>query len=210
MIAWLTRGSWKTTSTGLLAIIGGIVRLIFAVKAGNLSEEAVMTILTTIITGVGLLAARDNGVSSEQVGADPASKAIKEFAKGESQSSDGGNLGKLPLWLLCGFLSLGLLTPALTGCGTLGSKPTPQAVAFLTLAQTKSLVDNAEKVYGNQVVLGHVSKAKQSEIDAKIVTFHQRFGLAVKIAKSNYSASTPADVQSLADQLVTAINTLSK
>lgn len=81
MKAWLTKGSWKTTSTGLLAIAGGIVRLVFAIKAGSLTEEAVMTVLTTIITGVGLLAARDNNVSSEDVGADAKTKAVKEFTQ---------------------------------------------------------------------------------------------------------------------------------
>lgn len=66
---WLTKGSWKTTSAGLLAIIGGIVRLAFAIKHGAITEEAVMTTATTIVTGIGLLVARDNNVSSEQVGA---------------------------------------------------------------------------------------------------------------------------------------------
>lgn len=69
MIQWLTTGSWKTTSAGLLAILGGLVRAAFALKAGNLTEEAVMTAFTAIVTGLGLLVARDNDKSSEQVGA---------------------------------------------------------------------------------------------------------------------------------------------
>ncbi len=191
-----------------MTAIGSVLNQLFdGNPATNPDWNVMLPIIFTSLIGI---FARDNGVSSEQVGADPASKALKEFIKGEQQSSGGGTLGKLPMILLCGFLSLGLLTPALTGCVPRGSKPTPQAVAFLTLAQTKSLVDNAEKVYGNQVVLGHVSRAKQAEIDAKIVTFHERFGLAVKIAKANYSAATPADVQDLANQLITTINLLSK
>lgn len=126
---------------------------------------------------------------------------IKKFGEGPTPP--------LPLLLLLGVLCVSVAT--VPGCVPRGaSKPTPQAMAFMTLAQTKSLVDNAEKVYGNLVVQGYVSKTKQLEIDAKIVTFHQQFGLAVKIAKANYSAATPADVQTLADQLVTTINTLSK
>lgn len=69
MLTLLTQGSWKTTSTGLVTILGGIVRLCFAVKAGNVTEEAVMTTLIAIVTGLGLIYARDNNVTSEQVNA---------------------------------------------------------------------------------------------------------------------------------------------
>lgn len=55
--------NWKTTSAGILLIIGGIVRLIFAFKAGNFSEESVMTSATTVTTGVGLLFAKDFNVT---------------------------------------------------------------------------------------------------------------------------------------------------
>lgn len=80
IVTWLTKGSWKTTSTGLLAIAGAIVRLAFAIKAGAITEESIMTSVTAIITGVGLLAARDNDKSSEQVGADAQTKAVNDFA----------------------------------------------------------------------------------------------------------------------------------
>lgn len=60
--------SWKTTSAGLLAIVGGAVRLYFAIKSGNITEEALMTSATAIVSGIGLLCARDNNVTSEQVG----------------------------------------------------------------------------------------------------------------------------------------------
>lgn len=56
--------NWKTTSAGLLSIIGGVTRMIFAIRSGSFSEEAVMTCVTTILTGVGLLCARDVNVSS--------------------------------------------------------------------------------------------------------------------------------------------------
>ena len=64
---WLQNGSWKTTSAGLLTIAGGIVRFIFACKSGNITEESVMTTLTAIAGGIGLLYARDNDKSTEQV-----------------------------------------------------------------------------------------------------------------------------------------------
>ena len=69
---WLQNGSWKTTSAGILTIAGGLTRLVFAIKAGNVTEEAVMTTLTAVIGGVGLIFARDNDKTSEQV------KSIKQ------------------------------------------------------------------------------------------------------------------------------------
>lgn len=64
---WLRNGSWKTTSAGLLTILGGLTRLAFAIKAGNVTEEAVLTTLTAIVGGIGLVLARDNDRTSEQV-----------------------------------------------------------------------------------------------------------------------------------------------
>jgi hypothetical protein len=55
--------NWKTTSAGILAIVGGIVRLYFAVKAGNVSEESVITTVTAILTGIGLILAKDSNVT---------------------------------------------------------------------------------------------------------------------------------------------------
>ncbi len=60
--------SWKTTTAGILAVVGGIVRFYFAVKAGQVTEEAITTSLTAILSGIGLIVARDNDKSSEDVG----------------------------------------------------------------------------------------------------------------------------------------------
>lgn len=59
--------NWKTTSAGILAIVGGIVRFYFAVKAGNITEEAVLTATTAILTGIGLISAKDNNVTGGSV-----------------------------------------------------------------------------------------------------------------------------------------------
>jgi predicted membrane-bound spermidine synthase len=59
--------SWKTTSTGILAIAGAIVTLWF--KRHELNEAVIMAAITAIVSGVGLISARDNGVSSEDAGA---------------------------------------------------------------------------------------------------------------------------------------------
>lgn len=62
-------GSWKTTSAGILAIVGGLAGLYFSFKTGNLNETTITTSAGAILTGVGLIFARDNNVTSEQVGA---------------------------------------------------------------------------------------------------------------------------------------------
>ena len=74
---WFKNGSWKTTSAGLLTILGGLTRIAFAIKAGNITEEAVMTTLTAIVGGIGLVFARDNDKTSEQVLATPPAPPTK-------------------------------------------------------------------------------------------------------------------------------------
>jgi hypothetical protein len=59
--------NWKTTSLGILAILGGIVRFIFALKSGEFTEESVMTTLTTIFGGIGLILAKDSNVTGGTV-----------------------------------------------------------------------------------------------------------------------------------------------
>ena len=60
--------NWKTTMAGILAILGGIVRLYFAWSAGAFTEEVFMTTASAILGGVGLLFARDSNVTSEASG----------------------------------------------------------------------------------------------------------------------------------------------
>ena len=67
MIRWLQNGSWKTTSAGLLTILGGLTKFAFACKNGNVTEDLVMSCLVVIVAGLGLMLARDNDRSTEQV-----------------------------------------------------------------------------------------------------------------------------------------------
>ncbi len=60
--------NWKTTSAGVLAIIGGLVRVSFMIAQQGVSEEGVMTTITAMVTGVGLLFARDVNVTSADLG----------------------------------------------------------------------------------------------------------------------------------------------
>jgi hypothetical protein len=63
--------SWKTTAAGIgtiLTAIGGLL------MHGEFNATTLSTAFAAIITGIGLLTARDNDKSSEQVGATPTEK----------------------------------------------------------------------------------------------------------------------------------------
>ena len=51
--------NWKTTSAGILAIVGSIVGLVFALKAKQVTTEAITGCITGLLTGIGLLLAAD-------------------------------------------------------------------------------------------------------------------------------------------------------
>jgi phosphotransferase system glucose/maltose/N-acetylglucosamine-specific IIC component len=63
--------SWKTTSAGILACVGAVTGVYFAAKNGTLTPEVITTAVAAFLTGIGLIFARDNGVTSEQAGAKP-------------------------------------------------------------------------------------------------------------------------------------------
>ena len=66
---YLSTHSWKTTSAGLLAVIGGITQLVFSIKEKKFTQESVTIAATATLTGLGLLFARDNNKTSDDVGA---------------------------------------------------------------------------------------------------------------------------------------------
>jgi hypothetical protein len=59
--------NWKTTSSGLLLIAGGVARAYFAYQTGTINEEAIMTSTTSIVSGVGLIMAKDSNVTGGTV-----------------------------------------------------------------------------------------------------------------------------------------------
>lgn len=65
MIA-LSSKSWKTTSAGVLTIAGAVANAAFNWQ--HLNEALVMVNVTQILSGIGLLLARDNDKTSEDVG----------------------------------------------------------------------------------------------------------------------------------------------
>jgi hypothetical protein len=57
--------NWKTTSAGILAIAGAIVTFLFSMK--NLTPELILGCLTGVLSGIGLLFAKDNNVTGGNV-----------------------------------------------------------------------------------------------------------------------------------------------
>ena len=72
--------NWKTTSGGILGVLGGLVGFFFSYKNGNMNEASVMGYLTAIVTGAGLLFARDANVSSVDMGI----QGVTTNSKGEA------------------------------------------------------------------------------------------------------------------------------
>lgn len=59
--------SWKTSSAGIAAILAGVAAGFSAYSKGDMAGMS--TAIAGIIGGIGLMMARDNDKSSEQVGA---------------------------------------------------------------------------------------------------------------------------------------------
>ena len=55
--------NWKTTSAGVIMIIGAIVRL--AVHQGTFSEELIMGAVIAVVGGIGLIVAKDGNVTGK-------------------------------------------------------------------------------------------------------------------------------------------------
>lgn len=55
--------NWKTTSAGITAIVTGIIGIIYAIKANSLTQEILTGSLLGIIGGIGLIFAKDGGVT---------------------------------------------------------------------------------------------------------------------------------------------------
>lgn len=61
------RGSWRTTGGGIGAIILGLGMIISGFAGGDMGQVAAGA--GSIVSGIGLMAARDDKVSSEEAGA---------------------------------------------------------------------------------------------------------------------------------------------
>lgn len=83
MLKTITSGSWKTTSAGILAIIGALSNLAFAIKNKAVDQTTITVTATALLTGIGLMLARDNNKTSADVGIDtsPAAQAQRDAKK---------------------------------------------------------------------------------------------------------------------------------
>lgn len=61
--------SWKTTTTGVLMILGALLTIANSLLQTGQLPDGMPIIITTIMGGVGLIKARDNDKTSEEVGA---------------------------------------------------------------------------------------------------------------------------------------------
>lgn len=59
--------NWKTTSTGIVMIVAGITGIYFAFKNNQLNEAAITGSITSVLGGIGLIAAKDNNVTGGTV-----------------------------------------------------------------------------------------------------------------------------------------------
>ena len=55
--------SWKTTSTGIVMIAGGLFGLYTIIKSKDVNEVSITASLTAILGGIGLIFAKDNNVT---------------------------------------------------------------------------------------------------------------------------------------------------
>lgn len=76
----MLKGSWKTTATGIGMVLAGIsgaagmAAMVLKQGVGIIDEKFIqgfMLSMGSISGGIGLICARDNGVTSEQAGAKP-------------------------------------------------------------------------------------------------------------------------------------------
>lgn len=70
--------NWKTSSVGIIAILGSAVTMGFAIKNGTLTESLLSTQIGIIIGGIGFLLSRDVGVSTEKENGHPELEDVGE------------------------------------------------------------------------------------------------------------------------------------
>lgn len=68
--------SWKTSAGGIATILSGLAAALTLYQQDNVNE-AIATAIASIGTGLGLLSARDNKVSSEAAGIKPTEPETK-------------------------------------------------------------------------------------------------------------------------------------
>jgi H+/Cl- antiporter ClcA len=57
--------NWKTTSSGIVLIVGALVAIIFSAIAGTITQDEIMTSVTAILAGIGLFFAKDSDTTPD-------------------------------------------------------------------------------------------------------------------------------------------------
>lgn len=133
------KSSWKTTVCGLLALIGGGLTQFYPEYA------QLGGFLAFLGSGLGLLFARDNNVTSEQAGANDPGKPPTLA-------------NRLPVLALCGFLALGG-----SGCN-LFKGATPAKAAVNVSDVSKVTVEAALRAWDDYIVRYHPPLSQQRQV----------------------------------------------
>jgi hypothetical protein len=188
--------SWKTTAAGvggLMTTIGSVLNQLFdGNPATNPDWNLVLPIIFTSLIGI---FARDNGVSSEQVGADENTKMLKKFSA-----------GPVPMILLTGLLAFGAMT-TLSGCATT-TPQTREAVVFNAYRDAWTICHSAYQAHCENVVRGKVSKEKEARVDAAWNKFRVVFNTAVRLSNQDWRQLPPASVEVAEMELLKLIRSL--
>lgn len=187
----MTATSWKTTSAGVLAIVGGLTRLVFAIKAGNITEEAIITAATAILTGVGLMFARDNNVTSEDVQRAKDAKATKE---------DDPPYFRPSVWIIAALFGLGL-------CGLVACKSGQQRIAYNTLYSVERTTTGAYDGYIDSVIKGISTTNGVPKVSSAYNKYHASFLVALDAVQYNTNALAPAALVVESQDVVNLIRT---
>jgi hypothetical protein len=199
--------SWKTTLCGVVAIIGGTLVQFFpeyplAAKIGGA--------LAAAATGIGLLFARDNNVTSEQVGAGNADSGRRGTPP--SDGGDDGRRGTPPSDKLGMFLALGLAAAvAAVGVVTLTGCNTPQQTkAFNSIYSVHRTTLAAYDAYLAGVVAGTVKTNDVPKISKAFNTFQAATLVALDGVQFNTNALAPGSLVVEAGDLINLINQVTK
>jgi hypothetical protein len=187
--------SWKTTAAGvggLMTAIGSVLNQLFdGNPATNPDWNVMLPIIFTSLIGI---FARDNGVSSEQVGADEATKHIKKFGT-----------GPVPMILLTALLAFGAMT-TFTGCAS--GPQTREAVVYKSFRSTWTTVLAAHDVYCERAVLGKVKPEDMVKVDAAWNRFRAVFKVTFTVAQRDWTLPAPATLDAAERELLALIRSL--
>jgi len=78
--------NWKTTSAGLVMIIGSVIHVIFAVRSGTATEGVWTASVTAIVAGLGLIFAGDATKGKQEL------EAAKEEVKTAIETGDSSHI----------------------------------------------------------------------------------------------------------------------